>query len=90
MAQRVVRQRRQADHRVEASQLAGLRVPHVARRSRTDVIRGRAEVAPLVQAQVEPADLVPRRPQERDKDRTDIAAITRDHDPHRKPTPDSP
>ena len=45
---------------------------------------GSAEVASLIQADVEPVDLVPGPAQERDQNGSDVAAVTRDEDPHRQ------
>ena len=84
MTDRVVGQRGEADHRVVAGQLARLGVPDVARWPRAEALRRGAEVTPLVQADVEPVDLVPSPAQERDKNGSDVAAITRDEDPHRQ------
>ena len=46
---------------------------------------GRPEVAALVQAEVEPVDLVPGRAQERHQDSPDVTAVTRDEDSHHYP-----
>ena len=40
------------------------------------------EVASLVQAEVEPVDLVPGRAQERHQNGSDVAAVARNEDPH--------
>ena len=46
-------------------------------RGRVAVASAGSEVAPCVQAQVEPVNLMPRRTQERNKDGTDVSAIAR-------------
>ena len=86
VAERVVGQRRQADHRVVAGELPRRDVPHVAvRLLRRRPASGRAEVAPFVQAEVEPVDLVPGRAQERHQHGPDVSAVARDEDSHHYP-----
>ena len=43
------------------------------------------EVAAFVQAEVKALDLVPGRAQQRHQDGPDVAAVTRDEDPHHYP-----
>jgi hypothetical protein len=46
------------------------------------VVGGRAEVAALVQVEVESVDFVPCGAKERHEDATDVAAVTRDEHSH--------
>ena len=85
IAQRVVGQCGQAQDRVVASQVAGLHIPHVLR-ALQHVFRGGTEIASLVQAEVEPLNLVPGSSQERHQDRTDVATVARDENSHPSPT----
>ena len=85
MTERVIGQRRQADNRVIANQLAGLSLPDVARPARADTLRCVAEVTPLVETEVEAVNLVPGFAQERDHDGPNVATIARNENPHRQP-----
>lgn len=53
-------------------------IPDIAGRARADTFRAGAEIAPLVQAEVQPVDLVPGRTQKRHQDSPEVAAITCD------------
>ena len=84
MTERVIGQCGQADHRVVAGQLARLGVPDVERRPRADALWPGAEVTSLIKAGIEPVHLVPGTAQERDQNGSDVAAITRNENPHRQ------
>jgi hypothetical protein len=60
-----------------ADQLAGLGVPDVTSSARADLLRCGAEVAPLIETEIEPVNLVPGCAQERDEDGSDVAATAR-------------
>ena len=83
MTERVIGQRRQAHHRVVPGQLPAPGVPDVARGPRADVLRAGAEIAPLIQAQVQSVDFVPGRAKDGDEHGPDVATIARNEDPHR-------
>ena len=84
MAQRIVRQRREADNRVIPIRPPGPGVPDIDRCPRTDV-RGAPEIAPFIQAQIQSIDLVPGSAKEGNHNRADVATIPRDKDSHRNP-----
>ncbi len=82
IADRVVRERRQVHDRVEAGELLGTEIAHVAG-ERRDATGVRAEVAAAVVERVDPHDVVARLPERRRGDRADVAVVAGDEDPHR-------
>ena len=84
MAEGVVGQCGQADHSVVSDQFVSSGLPDVARRPRAGALRRRTEVASLIQPDIKPIDLVSCPAQERNQNGSDVAAITRDEDPHRQ------
>ena len=82
MADRIIGERGEADHGVVTGAVPRFDVPHVDPRTKADFLGPRTEVATLVEAQVQTLHRVPGRPQERNQDGADIAAITCDENPH--------
>jgi hypothetical protein len=81
VADRVVRDRRQVDHGVEADEVLGGRVADVT--GPLFVVHGGSpEVAPVVPAGVETDDLMSGGLQDRHHDGADVAAVARDKDLH--------
>ena len=60
----------------------GLSVPHVDGKPVTNIFRGGTKVTTLVKADIQPVYFVPRGTQQRDKNRSDVATISCNKDPH--------
>jgi hypothetical protein len=68
--------------------MSGLGIPGISQVPRTEILRAGAEVAPLMETDVQPVYLVPRRAQEQNQDGSHIAPVTGDENPHLPPPPD--
>jgi hypothetical protein len=82
VAERVIGQGGQADHGVVAGAMFRLDIPDVEPGAETGILRSGAEVATLIEAEVETFHRVSGGAQERNKDGSDVAAITCYEDPH--------
>jgi hypothetical protein len=61
----------------------GIGIPDIAGRARPDIHWARAKIATLIQAEVQPIDLVPSRAQDGNHDSSDVAAVTGHQHPHK-------
>src|SRR3954471_13112403 len=82
VAERVVRDRCQVDHRVEAAQVVYREVSDVAVDRRRRSLGLRAHPAAAVEEAVHAGDVVPGRGDERDEDGPDVAVVAGYEDPH--------
>jgi hypothetical protein len=85
LAQRIVRQLGEVDHRVEAAQVVDGQVPDVGRPPRGRPVDAVVEPADAVEAGVDAADVVAVSHQVRREDRPDIALAAGDQYAHRSP-----
>jgi len=81
MAQRIIRQRGQANNGVVAGHLGAFHVAYVAGES-TDPFGAAGEITAFVEPRVEPVDLVAGSTQERQEHRSYVTAVTGDQNPH--------